>query len=99
MGEVKHKEPFQMFKIFSVNGRNCHMSGVRSGFEKTGEGLRSLAAERECGLTKDKEWLRRIKYRCLLKLRNECCIPNAQQCDFFQVEYCLGLRINSEPWY
>jgi len=50
MGEVKHTEPFQMFKIFSVNGRNCHMSGVRrSDFEKTGEGLRSLAAERECG--------------------------------------------------
>lgn len=62
MGEVKHKEAFQMLKIFSVNGRNYPMSGVRrSGFEKTGEGLRSLAAERECGLTKDKEWLRRIK--------------------------------------
>ena len=47
---MKHKEQFQMFKIFSVNGRNGHMSGVRrSDFEKSGEGLRSLAAERECG--------------------------------------------------
>lgn len=72
------------------------MSGVRrSDFEKSGEGLRSLAAERESGWQRTMTGLR----RCLLKLRSDCCIPNAQLCDFFQVEYCLGVTINSEPWY
>lgn len=57
-----------MLEIFSINDRKkviCQ-GARRSDFEKTGEGLRSLEAERECELTKDNKWLE--KY-----LQMSCC--------------------------